>query len=162
MAAGRPERRHTALPHRWELSTRAMSSASAASAAQAVSFFAKFRETRRSLDVAFILLSASLVFVMQIGFAMLTVGSIRTKNAKNVLLKNVLDACVGVLAFFLFGWSLAFGPDGNSFAGWGQVRPLLIPLLRACAPACGRWRLRRVWGQDCSLSLDISVSAAVC
>lgn len=40
------------------------------------------------------------------------------------LLFSQLDACVGALAYFLFGWGLAFGPDGNSFAGWGQVRLL--------------------------------------
>lgn len=99
--------------------------------ATALEHFSKFDDNRRSIDVAFILISAALVFLTQAGFAMLTVGSIRTKNAKNVLLKNILDACVGTLAFFLFGWSLAFGPDGNAFFGWGQVC-----LLFSCVQAC--------------------------
>lgn len=59
-------------------------------AIQAATIFARFHDLTRSLDVSFVLLSASFVFAMQIGFAMLTVGSIRTKNAKNVLLKNVV------------------------------------------------------------------------
>eukprot|EP00171_Calliarthron_tuberculosum_P013148 IDg13148t1 len=36
----------------------------------------------------------------ELGFAMLTAGSVRTKNTKNVLLKNLLDACVGSIAYF--------------------------------------------------------------
>jgi len=51
------------------------------------------------------------------GFAMLTAGSVRTKNTKNVLLKNVLDACVGLVAYYLFGYSFAYGPVDNKFLG---------------------------------------------
>lgn len=61
----------------------------------------------KSLDVTFILFSGYLVFFMQAGFAMLTAGSVRSKNTKNVLLKNVLDACVGSLAYFVFGYAFA-------------------------------------------------------
>lgn len=73
-----------------------------------------------SLDVFFILVSGYLVFLMQAGFAMLTAGSVRSKNTKNVLLKNVLDACVGSLAYFLFGWAFAYGPGGNKFIALGS------------------------------------------
>jgi len=54
-----------------------------------------------SLDVMFVLVSGYLVFLMQAGFAMLTAGSVRSKNTKNVLLKNVLDACVGAIAYYV-------------------------------------------------------------
>lgn len=64
-----------------------------------------------SLNVFFVLVSGYLVFLMQAGFAMLTAGSVRTKNTKNVLLKNVLDACVGAVAYFLFGWAFAYGSN---------------------------------------------------
>lgn len=73
-----------------------------------------------SIDVFFILASGYLVFFMQAGFAMLTAGSVRTKNTKNVLLKNVLDAAVGSIAYFLFGWALANGPREDKFIGWGH------------------------------------------
>lgn len=76
--------------------------------------------TNASLDVFFILVSGYLVFLMQAGFAMLTAGSVRSKNTKNVLLKNVLDACVGSLAYFLFGWAFAYGSGSNAFIGWGN------------------------------------------
>ncbi|KAK1859409.1 hypothetical protein I4F81_002005 [Pyropia yezoensis] len=70
-----------------------------------------------SMDVFFILVSGYLVFLMQTGFAMLTAGSVRSKNTKNVLLKNVLDACVGAIAYYLFGFAFAYGTEANSFLG---------------------------------------------
>lgn len=73
-----------------------------------------------SVDVFYVLISGYLVFVMQAGFAMLTAGSVRSKNTKNVLLKNILDACVGSMAYFLFGWAFAYGPSSNGFISWGN------------------------------------------
>jgi Amt family ammonium transporter len=75
-------------------------------------------------NAQFLINSAYLVFLMQAGFAMLCAGSVRTKNTKNILIKNVLDACVGAIAWFLFGYGFAFGKtDGhkpNSFIGSGN------------------------------------------
>ena len=48
---------------------------------------------------------------MQTGFAMLTAGSIRAKNVKNVLLWNLLDSCGGGLAFWMTGFAFAYGGD---------------------------------------------------
>ena len=73
-----------------------------------------------AIDKMFVLFSGYLVFLMQTGFAMLTAGSVRTKNVKNVLIKNLLDACVGALAYYMFGWSFAYGGSGNTFIGWGE------------------------------------------
>ncbi|CDF39904.1 unnamed protein product [Chondrus crispus] len=74
------------------------------------------------LDTMFVLVSGYMVFLMQCGFAMLTAGSVRTKNTKNVLLKNILDACVGAIAYYLFGWAFAYGGDSkiNGFIGSGN------------------------------------------
>lgn len=75
-----------------------------------------------ALDTFFILVSGYLVFLMQAGFAMLTAGSVRSKNTKNVLLKNVLDACVGAMAYFLFGYAFAYGVHSKApgFIGSGS------------------------------------------
>ncbi len=73
-----------------------------------------------AVDKMYVLISGFMVFLMQCGFAMLTAGSVRTKNVKNVLIKNLLDACVGALAYFLFGYNFAYGADGNAFIGHGE------------------------------------------
>jgi Amt family ammonium transporter len=46
---------------------------------------------------------------MQAGFAMLCAGSVRAKNAKNIILLNILDACFGCCAWYLTGFAFAFG-----------------------------------------------------
>lgn len=80
----------------------------------------KVDDVRMAANTMFVLFSGYMVFLMQAGFAMLTAGSVRTKNTKNVLLKNVLDACVGALAYWIFGYAFAYGNDGNRFIGWGN------------------------------------------
>uniref|UniRef100_A0A7S3EK75 Ammonium transporter n=1 Tax=Rhodosorus marinus TaxID=101924 RepID=A0A7S3EK75_9RHOD len=76
--------------------------------------------TANAVNVVFVLLSGFLVFLMQGGFAMLEAGSVRTKNTKNVLLKNVLDACCGVIAFYVFGFAFSSGEPSNAFIGYGN------------------------------------------
>jgi ammonium transporter, Amt family len=49
--------------------------------------------------------------MMQAGFAMLCAGSVRQKNVKNIMLKNLLDACGGALGFFSVGYAFAYGGD---------------------------------------------------
>ena len=47
-------------------------------------------------DTFWLMLCGFLVFFMQCGFALLEAGTVRAKNTKNILLKNLLDACLGV------------------------------------------------------------------
>ena len=60
-----------------------------------------------------------LVFLMQAGFALLEAGSISSKNVKNVLVKNLLDACAGGLVWWAVGYSFAYGDSEkkNEFIG---------------------------------------------
>jgi len=53
------------------------------------------------------------VYFMQTGFAMLTAGSVRSKNVKNILLWNLLDSCGGALAFYSVGYAFAYGGTGT-------------------------------------------------
>jgi Amt family ammonium transporter len=57
-----------------------------------------------------------LVFFMQAGFAMLTVGCVRYKNTKNILLKNVMDASIGAVCWWLTGYGFAMG-EGSGIVG---------------------------------------------
>ncbi|CAD7696073.1 unnamed protein product [Ostreobium quekettii] len=69
------------------------------------------------MDAFFVLFSGYLVFFMQCGFCMLCAGSVRGKNAKNVILKNLLDTCFGALGWYVMGYGLAFGETANEFLG---------------------------------------------
>jgi len=69
------------------------------------------------LDVAWILVSAALVMLMQAGFACLESGSVRTKNSINVAAKNFADFCISSALFWLFGFALMFGVTSGGLFG---------------------------------------------
>ncbi|MCC8358022.1 MAG: ammonium transporter [Oscillospiraceae bacterium] len=57
------------------------------------------------------LIGAALVFWMQAGFAMVESGFARAKNTGNILMKNLMDFCIGTVMFILIGFSLLLGED---------------------------------------------------
>ncbi len=57
------------------------------------------------------LIGAALVFWMQAGFAMVETGFTRAKNAGNILMKNLMDFCIGTVVFVLIGFGLLLGED---------------------------------------------------
>ena len=57
------------------------------------------------------LIAAALVFFMQCGFAMVEIGFTRAKNAGNIIMKNLMDFCIGALMFILIGYGLMFGEN---------------------------------------------------
>ena len=63
------------------------------------------------------LIGAALVFWMQAGFAMVESGFARAKNAGNILMKNLMDFCIGTCVFILIGFSLLLGEDVLGFIG---------------------------------------------
>ena len=63
------------------------------------------------------LIGAALVFWMQAGFAMVEAGFTRAKNAGNILMKNLMDFCIGTVTFILIGFSLLLGEDLVGFIG---------------------------------------------
>eukprot|EP00897_Mesotaenium_endlicherianum_P003408 jgi/Mesen1/3095/ME000184S02161 len=65
--------------------------------------------------------SAALVFLMQIGFSLIEAGTVRFKNTRNIMIKNVLDTCVCAMAFWLLGYALGFG-SGSKVVGWEDDR----------------------------------------
>lgn len=63
------------------------------------------------------LIGAALVFFMQAGFAMVETGFTRAKNAGNIIMKNLMDFCIGVPMFILIGFGLLLGEDVAGFIG---------------------------------------------
>ena len=63
------------------------------------------------------LIGAALVFWMQAGFAMVETGFTRAKNAGNIIMKNLMDFCIGTVVFILIGFSFLLGEDFLGFIG---------------------------------------------
>ena len=57
------------------------------------------------------LIGAALVFFMQAGFAMVETGMTRAKNAGNIIMKNLMDFCIGTVVFIFLGFGLMLGED---------------------------------------------------
>ena len=63
------------------------------------------------------LIGAALVFFMQAGFAMVETGFTRAKNAGNIIMKNLMDFCIGTIMFIIIGFGLFLGEDLLGFIG---------------------------------------------
>ncbi len=63
------------------------------------------------------LIGAALVFWMQAGFAMVEAGFTRAKNTGNIIMKNLMDFCIGTVVFIIIGFSLLLGEDLLGFIG---------------------------------------------
>ena len=78
-------------------------------------------EIMRALDgelfAVWLLIGAALVFWMQAGFAMVEAGFARAKNAGNILMKNLMDFCIGCCVFIIIGFGLLLGEDMMGFIG---------------------------------------------
>lgn len=74
---------------------------------------------KQSADTLFILLGAIMVLAMHAGFAFLELGTVRRKNQVNALVKILVDFCVSAVAYFLVGYSVAYGT--SFFVGAEQL-----------------------------------------
>lgn len=64
-----------------------------------------------SVDTIWLMFGMVLVFSMQIGFAMVEAGMTRAKNSGNIVMKNVMDVCMGSIFYWIIGFGLMFGTD---------------------------------------------------
>ena len=76
-----------------------------------------------SVNTIWVLLGAALVFFMQAGFAMCEAGFTRAKNTGNILMKNLMDFCIGTPCFWLVGFGVMFGAGSAVF---GKLDPLIM------------------------------------
>ena len=72
-------------------------------------------------DVIWVLVSAVLVFFMQAGFALCEAGLTRAKNTGNILMKNMMDFCIGVPCFWLIGFGIMFAGSGSFIGGFDPL-----------------------------------------
>ncbi len=76
-----------------------------------------FQAVNSQVFAVWFLIGAALVFWMQAGFAMVETGFTRAKNAGNIIMKNLMDFCIGTVVFILIGFGLMFGEDLAGFIG---------------------------------------------
>ena len=95
-----------------------------------------------SSDVLFVLLGAIMVLAMHAGFAFLELGTVRSKNQVNALVKIMVDFSVSTIAYFFIGYSIAYGIDFFSGAevlvaknGFGLVKFFFLLTFAAAIPA---------------------------
>ncbi|MCK4824991.1 ammonium transporter, partial [bacterium] len=90
-----------------------------------------------AIDTVWTLVAAFLVFFMQPGFAMVEAGFTRAKNASNILMKNLMDFCIGSIAFWLVGFGIMFGASALGLFGTNGF------LLSTADPSTGEglWQL---------------------
>ena len=93
-------------------------------------------------DVLFILLGAIMVLAMHSGFAFLEVGTVRSKNQVNALVKIIADFAISTIAYFFIGYSVAYGVDFFSGAsvlaekhGYELVKFFFLLTFAAAIPA---------------------------
>jgi len=100
-------------------------------------------------DVLFVLMGAVMVLAMHCGFALLEVGTVRRKNQVNALVKILSDFAVSTLAYFVIGYTVAYGVDflvdaktlvgkgGPGFAAYGYdlVKFFFLATFAAAVPA---------------------------
>lgn len=65
----------------------------------------------KAIDMIWLIVTGSLVFFMQAGFALVETGLTRAKNATNIIMKNLMDFCFGSIAFWMIGWGFMYGSD---------------------------------------------------
>ncbi len=75
------------------------------------------KAVQTNADYVWTLVAAALVFFMQAGFAMVEAGFTRSKNAVNIMMKNLLDFAVGSLAYWAIGFAIMFGATSTGWFG---------------------------------------------
>jgi Amt family ammonium transporter len=98
-----------------------LSFAGMAHAADEVTATQVLNETAYAIDNFFLFICAVLVLFMQAGFAVLEAGLNDAKNTVNILSKNLVDLCAGILLYYVIGYGLMYPGDFNGFIGFAQM-----------------------------------------
>ena len=71
-----------------------------------------------AVNTIWVLVGAALVFFMQAGFAMVEAGFTRAKNSGNIIMKNMMDFCIGSTGYWFVGFGIMFGSAAGYFGGF--------------------------------------------
>ena len=82
-------------------------------------------DVQANLNIVWTCVAAFLVFFMQAGFAMVETGFTRAKNVVNIIMKNLMDFCIGSVAFFVLGFGIMFG---SNTTGWFGMSDFMLDL----------------------------------
>jgi len=74
-------------------------------------------DTNTAIDIFWILMAGILVFFMQAGFTLVETGFTRSKNTLNIIMKNLMDFCIGSIGFWIIGYTLMYGKDISGLIG---------------------------------------------
>ena len=92
----------------------------------------EFKMEFSSVNTMWVLIGAALVFFMQAGFSLCEAGFTRAKNTGNILMKNLMDFCIGTPCFWLVGFGIMFG-TGTAAFGW--LDPMIMKDYSSILPA---------------------------
>lgn len=95
-----------------------------------------------AVNTVWVLVGAALVFFMQAGFCILESGLTRAKNAGNIIMKNLMDFCIGTPIFWIIGFGIMFGSSSAIFGGidlftrgdYSAVTPDGVPFTHSSFP----------------------------
>jgi Amt family ammonium transporter len=74
-------------------------------------------DTNAVLDLMWVVICGILVFFMQAGFTLVETGFTRSKNTGNIIMKNLMDFCIGSVGFWAIGYTIMYGDSIGSFIG---------------------------------------------
>jgi Amt family ammonium transporter len=73
-----------------------------------------------ALTALWLILAGGIVFLMHAGFSLVEIGLTRTKNTANILMKNFMTVCIGIIVYWIVGWGVMYGADYAGLIGIDQ------------------------------------------
>ncbi|MFA0823140.1 MAG: ammonium transporter [Methanomethylovorans sp.] len=73
-----------------------------------------------ALTVVWLVICGGIVFLMHAGFSLVEIGLTRVKNTANILMKNFMTVCLGIVVYWIIGWALMYGADYAGIIGSSQ------------------------------------------
>jgi Amt family ammonium transporter len=91
-----------------------------ASAATVEENSASIDNLQTALTFLWLIIAGAIVFLMHAGFSLVEIGLTRTKNTANILMKNFMTICLGVVVYWAVGWGIMYGADYAGLIGIDQ------------------------------------------